>query len=94
MITMIFGLETFKDLAAVPIIIVIITKTLQMDANAFAQFQFADPRDLLINFCILTNDSEKEIVSLKRKIWALSTNININENIRLKFMNGSLSLKC
>ena len=60
---MIFGLETFKDLAAVPIIIVIITKTLQMDVNAFAQFQFADPRDLLINFCILTNDSNGEIIS-------------------------------
>ena len=52
--------------------IVFNTMTLQMDAKAFAQSRFAEPRDLLIIFLILTNDSNEEIVSKKKKIWELT----------------------
>ena len=52
--------------------IVFNTMTLQMDAKAFAQSRFAEPRDLLIIFLILTNDSNEEIVSKKKKIWELA----------------------
>lgn len=66
--------------------IVFNTMTLQMDAKAFAQSRFAEPRDLLIIFLILTNDSNEEIVSKKKKIWKLATAINpLNLATRINF---------
>ena len=62
---MMFGLGFFKDFASAPIGTVIIAMIPQMNVNAFAQFKIDDPSDLLIVFCILTNDSKKEIVSKK-----------------------------
>ena len=63
-----FGLEAFKAFASAPVRNVIIAMIQQIDANAFVQFQTVDPIRLLIVFCILTNDSKKEIVSPKAKI--------------------------
>ena len=63
-----FGLEPFKAFASGPIENAIITMIAQMNMNAFVQFQVVDPRYLLIVFCILTNDSNIEIVSKIRKI--------------------------
>ena len=60
-----FGLEPFKAFASTPIGNVIIAMIPQMNMNAFVQFQVVDPRYLLIVFCILTNDSNSEIVSKK-----------------------------
>jgi hypothetical protein len=48
------------------------TMTLQMDANAFAQFRFVEPSDLLINFLMLTNESNGEIVSPKAENLEIS----------------------
>ena len=72
MITMILGLEPFKDLAVVPMMIVLNTMTLQVDSNAFAQSRFAELSDLLIIFLILTNDSNEEIVSPKAENLEIS----------------------
>ena len=69
---MMFGLEPFKAFASTPIENVIIAMIPQIDANAFVQFQTVDPIRLLIVFCILTNDSKKEIVSSKAKILEIS----------------------
>ena len=72
MITMILGMGPFKDLAVIPKIIAFNTMTLQMDANAFAQFRFVEPSDLLINFLMLTNESNGEIVSPKAENLEIS----------------------
>ena len=72
MITMILGLEPFKDLAVVPMMIVLNTMTLQVDSNAFAQSRFAELSDLLIIFLIVTNDSNEEIVSPKAENLEIS----------------------
>ena len=60
-----FGLEPFKAFASATKTVVVIAMKTQIPANAFVQFQVVDPRDLLIVFCILTNDSKKEIVCKK-----------------------------
>ena len=62
---MMFGLEPLKAFASAPIENAIITMIPQMNMNAFVQFQVVDPRYPLIVFCILTNDSNIEIVSKK-----------------------------
>ena len=46
MIKMILGLKPFKDLADNPLMNVFNTMTPQMEANAFAQSRFDEPRDL------------------------------------------------
>ena len=69
---MMFGLEPFKAFASAPITVVITAMIPQMNMNAFVQFQIVDPKNRLMVFCILTNDSNIEIVSKKKKIWELA----------------------
>ena len=65
MITMMLGLEPFKAFASAPIENAVITMIPQMNMNAFVQFQIVEPKNRLMVFCILTNDSNIEIVSKK-----------------------------
>ena len=67
-----FGLEPFKAFASAPMFVVITAMITQILANAFVKFKIVDPRDLVIVFCILTNDSNSEIVSKKKKIRKLA----------------------
>tara|TARA_E500000178_G_scaffold323481_1_gene349126 strand:- start:814 stop:1035 length:222 start_codon:yes stop_codon:yes gene_type:complete len=60
-----FGLEPFNAFASAPMRVVIIAIIAQIDANAFMKFQIVEPKNRLMVFCILTNDSKKEIVSKK-----------------------------
>ena len=58
-----FGLEPFKAFASTPIENVIIAMILQMNMNAFVQFQIVEPKNRLIVISIFNNDSNIEIVS-------------------------------
>ncbi len=66
---MMFGLEAFKAFASTPMTLVIIAMIPQMNMNAFVQFQIVEPKNRLIVFSILSNDSNIEIVSKKKQIW-------------------------
>ena len=69
---MMLGLEPFKAFASAPITVVITAMIPQMNMNAFVQFQIVDPKNRLMVFCILTNDSNIKIVSKKKQIWELA----------------------
>ena len=71
-----FGLEPFKAFASTPIENVIIAMIPQMNMNAFVQFQIVEPKNRLIVFSILSNDSNIEIVSKKKQICKLAIEIN------------------
>jgi len=62
-----FGLEPFKAFASTPIENVIIAMILQMNMNAFVQFQILEPKNRLIVISIFTNDSNNKIVSQKKE---------------------------
>ena len=49
---------------------------LQMNMNAFVQFQIVEPKNRLIVFSIFSNDSNIEIVSKKKQICKLAIEIN------------------
>ena len=61
MITMMFGLESFKGFASAPITVVITAMLPQRNAHVFAQFQIADSRDFLIGFSMFKNDAKRAI---------------------------------
>jgi hypothetical protein len=63
-----FGLEPFKAFASTPIENVIIAMILQMNMNAFVQFQIVEPKNRLIVISIFTNDSNNKIVSQKKNL--------------------------
>ena len=71
-----FGLEPFKAFVSTPIENVITAMILQMNMNAFLQFQIVEPKNRLIVFSIFSNDSNIEIVSKKKQICKLAIEIN------------------